>query len=103
MAKIKILGGGIAGLTAAINLKKGGVDVEVHENKSFCGKHTNDFQFLEYWTFSEDALDILNHINIQTNFYHKQCLKLEMLSPTFRSYTGTSSTSPLTTGPSGRL
>jgi flavin-dependent dehydrogenase len=45
MKTIKILGGGISGLTAAINLKYAGLDVEVHERKSFCGKHTHDFQF----------------------------------------------------------
>lgn len=71
MKKVTILGGGIAGLTAAINLKYAGVDVEVHERKSFCGKHTNDFQFLENWTFKNDALSILTSLNIQTDFYLK--------------------------------
>ena len=67
MKTITILGGGIAGLTAAINLKGAGIDVEVHERKKFCGKHTHDFQFLENWTFQKDALAILKDLNIQTD------------------------------------
>ena len=35
MNRIKILGGGIAGLTAAISLKRAGIAVEVHEKKRF--------------------------------------------------------------------
>jgi flavin-dependent dehydrogenase len=89
---IKILGGGIAGLTAAINLRRAGIDVEVHERKQFCGKHTNDFQFLENWTFEEDVLDILKSINIRINFYTKSWYSQEILSPSLKSYFGKSST-----------
>jgi flavin-dependent dehydrogenase len=81
MKTIKILGGGISGLTAAINLKYAGLDVEVHERKSFCGKRTRDFQFLENWTFEENALDLLQNLNIQTNFYFKPWYSLELISP----------------------
>ena len=91
---IKILGGGIAGLTAAINLKKAGIDVEVHERKPFCGKRTRDFQFIENWTFDEDALEMLNKMEIQTDFYVKPWFSQEIVSPTGRSYVGTS-TKPL--------
>jgi flavin-dependent dehydrogenase len=71
MKSIRILGGGIAGLTAAINLKKVGVEVEVHERKDYCGKHTRDFQFLENWTFDEDALNILRSMHIKADNYIK--------------------------------
>jgi flavin-dependent dehydrogenase len=81
MKSIKILGGGISGLTAAINLKRAGVDVEVHERKKFCGKHTHDFQFLENWTFDKDALAILQDLNINTDFYIKPWHSLEFISP----------------------
>jgi flavin-dependent dehydrogenase len=86
METVKILGGGIAGLTAAINLRRAGVDVEVHERKSFCGKHTNDFQFLENWTFEKDALDILQELNIQINFYIKPWYSLDILSPSLKKW-----------------
>ncbi len=92
METIKILGGGIAGLTAAINLRRAGVDVEVHERKQFCGKHTNDFQFLENWTFNDDVLDILKSINIPINFYTKTWYSQEIISPSLKSYLGKSST-----------
>lgn len=90
MKNIKIIGGGVAGLTAAINMKKAGVDVEVHERKSYCGKHTGDFQFLENWTFKDDALDILRRMNIQTDFYVKPCHSQEAMSPSGKMYFGTS-------------
>lgn len=94
MNTIKILGGGISGLTAAINLKKAGFNAEVHERKKYCGKHTNDFQFLENWTFDEDVIDFLRKINIKTDFYFKPIYSLETLGPSLKKYTG-KSTKPL--------
>ncbi|UCD82282.1 MAG: NAD(P)-binding protein [Desulfobacterales bacterium] len=91
MKTIRILGGGISGLTAAINLSKAGIDVEVHERKNFCGKHTEDFQFVENWTFDEDVLDNLRAMNIQIDFYCKPWFSQEFLSPTLKSYVGISS------------
>jgi flavin-dependent dehydrogenase len=91
---IKILGGGISGLTAAINLKKAGFDVEVHESKEYCGKQTKDFQFLENWTSNEDVLDALRAMHIETDFFLKPWYSQEILSPTLKKYTGTS-TQPL--------
>lgn len=84
MTTVRILGGGLSGLTAAINLRRAGVEVEVHERKRFCGKHTNDFQFLENWTFEDDALAILQNLNIQTNFYIKPFHSLELISPSLK-------------------
>ena len=81
MQTIKILGAGISGLTAAINLKRSGVDVEVHERKRYCGKHTHDFQYLENWTFDKDALQILQDLNINNSFYIKPWYSLEFISP----------------------
>ena len=71
MNPIEILGGGIAGLTVAIHLKITGRDVEVHERKTFCGKTSNDLQFLENWTFDADAIEFLKRIKINLNFYIK--------------------------------
>ena len=90
MRRIKILGGGIAGLTAAIYLKQADLDVEVHERKHYCGKHSKDFQFLENWTFDEDALDILRNMHIQTDFFIKPWYTQEVFSPSGKKYVGTS-------------
>ena len=90
MRHIRILGGGIAGLTAAISLKKAGIAVEVHERKGYCGKHSNDFQFLENWTYDEDALSILQSMHIQTDFYIKPRYSQEAISPSGNKYVGTS-------------
>ena len=87
---MRILGGGISGLIAAIQLKKSGLDVEVHEKKGFCGKKTNDFQFLENWTFEDDPLAFLRRIGIETDFYIKPKFSQEFLSPTLRKYEGRS-------------
>ena len=87
---VKILGGGISGLTAAINLHKSGFNVEVHERKDHCGKDTNDFQFLENWIFDEGVIDFLHNINIETDFYLKSWYILEVLSPSLREYIGRS-------------
>ncbi len=90
MKPIKILGGGIAGLTAAINLRRAGIGVEVHERKGACGKNTNNFQFLENWIFNEDSLDALKRMHIQTNFHNKPWYSQEAISPSGRRYVGTS-------------
>ncbi len=87
---IRILGGGISGLTAAINLHKAGFNVEVHERKDHCGKDTNDFQFLENWIFQEDVVDFLHSVEIETDFYLKPWFSLEVLSPSLREYVGRS-------------
>ena len=90
MKPIKIIGAGIAGLTAAINLKSAGIDVEVHERKETCGKRTNDFQFLENWTFEEDTLDIVRGMHIRTDFYIKPHYTQGAISPSGNKYIGTS-------------
>jgi len=86
MKTIKILGGGIAGLTTAINLKRAGIDTEVYEIKNYCGKHTKDFQFLENWTSEIDVIEYLSIINITTDFYKKPCHFLSIYSPSLKKY-----------------
>ncbi len=87
---IKILGGGISGLTAAINLKKAGFDVEVHERKDYCGKSSRDFQFLENWTSNEDVLGTLRAMHIEIDFYVKPWYSQEIISPKLKRYLGNS-------------
>lgn len=90
MKLIKILGGGISGLTSAINLKIHGFDVELHEKKSYCGKRYNDLEYLENWTSSQDVLEFIQQINIKNDFYCKPIHKIEILSPSLNKYVGNS-------------
>ena len=70
--EIKILGAGIAGLTASINLAKGGFDVTVFERSSTVGsRFHNDFQGLENWSDETDALEIIKNLSLKTNFWNK--------------------------------
>jgi flavin-dependent dehydrogenase len=70
--EIKILGAGISGLTAAINLAKGGFYVTVFERASSVGsRFHNDFQGLENWSDDTDALEILKNLSIRTSFWNK--------------------------------
>ena len=72
VGKIKILGAGISGLTASINLAKGGLDVTVFEKSSSVGsRFHNDFQGLENWSDETDALQILKNLSLKTNFWNK--------------------------------
>jgi flavin-dependent dehydrogenase len=72
VGEIKILGAGISGLTAAINLAKGGFEVTVFERASSVGsRFHNDFQGLENWSDDMDALEILKELSIQTSFWNK--------------------------------
>lgn len=90
METIRILGGGIAGLTAAITLRNYGYEVEVHEKKRFCGKHTPDHQYLENWTFSPDILVYLRSIGIASGFYCKPIYSQTFIAPSGACYTGKS-------------
>lgn len=67
--EIKILGAGIAGLTAAINLAKNGYKVKVFEKNADCGmRFWGDLQGIENWSEKIDALDELKLMNIKINF-----------------------------------
>ncbi len=70
MKQIKILGAGISGLTAAINLAKAGYDVKIFEKNSDVGKsHKLDFEGLENWT--SDIMEAIKSCGIKTNFKNK--------------------------------
>lgn len=69
MKTIKILGAGVSGLTAAINLAKAGYKVEVYErNKDVGMRFGGDLQGLENWSDREDVLESLKLMNIKINF-----------------------------------
>ncbi len=66
---IIIAGAGPSGLTAAINLRRSGIDVEVYEKRSDAGKRFHgDLQGLENWSDDRKVLDCLAQMNIGVNF-----------------------------------
>ena len=71
MKNIKILGAGISGLTAAINLARAGLEVDVYEKNEDCGmRFHGDMQGLENWSSKENILKSLRRMNIKTSFDH---------------------------------
>ncbi|MEW6355820.1 MAG: NAD(P)/FAD-dependent oxidoreductase [Planctomycetota bacterium] len=66
---ITIAGGGIAGLTAAINLRKAGIPVRVFEKRPEIGARFNgDYQCIENWLTDEDCLDFLRRVGVEPTF-----------------------------------
>ena len=69
MKDIRILGAGLSGLTAAINLAKRGVRVDVYEKKEDVGtRFHGDIQGLENWSEKTDILENLREMNINIDF-----------------------------------
>ncbi len=66
---VRILGGGPAGLAAAIALARAGREVEVLERAETCGaRFGGDLQGLENWTERRDVLDELRAAGISADF-----------------------------------
>jgi flavin-dependent dehydrogenase len=84
---VLIVGGGIAGLTCAINLAARGIPVEVHEAKRYCGKAIRDFEFLENWAFPEDALETVRRCGLRPTFDHRPIHSFTAYSPSAREIT----------------
>jgi flavin-dependent dehydrogenase len=69
MKKTKILGAGLSGLTAAINLAKSGYTVDVYEkNKDVGMRFSGDIQGLENWSDKEDIIEELKKMNLDVDF-----------------------------------
>ncbi len=69
---IKILGAGISGLTAAINLAKAGYKVDVYEKAPEIGtRFHQDLQGIENWSEDIDSLKEMKNMNICLNFHCK--------------------------------
>ena len=69
MRKIKIMGAGLSGLSAAINLVKAGYNVDDFEKRSDCGKRfRGDLEGLENWSSLTDVVSELKSMNIKINF-----------------------------------
>lgn len=69
MINIRILGAGLAGLSAAINLAKEGYNVDIFERNEDVGQRFyGDLQGLENWSKKEDILYEFEKMNIDINF-----------------------------------
>jgi flavin-dependent dehydrogenase len=69
MKGLTILGAGLSGLTSAINLARGGYDVDVYEkNKDVGTRFRGDLQGLENWSARKDILEKLREMNIEVDF-----------------------------------
>lgn len=69
MKGLAILGAGLSGLTAAINLAREGYNVDVYEkNKDVGMRFRGDIQGLENWSARKDILEELREMNIEVNF-----------------------------------
>lgn len=88
---IKIGGGGIAGLSAAINLRLVGFDVVVYETNQDIGCHRhNDWEGLENWTNNEDVVDFLKRTNIKIGFLNHPCFEVVGVDAELNKYKVTS-------------
>jgi len=77
MKNIKIMGAGLSGLSAAINLAKAGYNVDVFEKQSDCGKRfLGDLEGLENWSTKEDILHKFKSMNIKVNFNYNPFKKM---------------------------
>lgn len=92
MQSVLIAGGGIAGLTCAINLAMRGIPVEVHEAKRYCGKALQDIEYLENWSLPEDALDTVRRCGLQITFDHRPIHSFKAYSPSLREATVSAAT-----------
>lgn len=69
MKQITILGAGLSGLTAGINLARKGYEVDVYERNDDVGMRFNgDMQGLENWSERKDILEELREMNIEISF-----------------------------------
>lgn len=79
MDKVKILGAGPAGLSAAINLAKAGYNVDIFEKNADVGSRFHrDFQGLENWSDRKDTLELFKSMNIDANFNYNSFLELKI-------------------------
>lgn len=70
---VRILGAGIAGLTAALNLARHGVQVEVFEKSTTVGhRFHGDFQAFENWSSTIDIYHDLDRAGIELDCFKQE-------------------------------
>jgi len=84
---IKIIGAGLSGLTAGINLAKAGYKVKIFEKNNVVGKRFhNDYQGIENWFYKQDALEHIQKLNIKVNFPYRPIRVLNIIGPQEKVY-----------------
>ena len=79
---VNIIGAGLAGLAAAIVLRKHGFPVTVYEQSPDVGHRLNgDFQGLDNWSSQIDITEMLKDIGIEINFLCVPCYKGTVYAP----------------------
>ncbi|MBI4162429.1 MAG: NAD(P)/FAD-dependent oxidoreductase [Candidatus Aenigmarchaeota archaeon] len=77
---IKILGAGVAGLTAAIKLAQAGVNVTVFEKRDFVGGIVNDEQAIRNYENNYDQLEFFDKNGIKIN-HAEPIYKIDKYAP----------------------
>ena len=79
MERVRILGAGPAGLSAAINLARSGYNVTIFEkNEDVGSRFYGDFQGLENWSDEKDVLELFKDMHIDVNFKYNPFLELKI-------------------------
>jgi len=85
--EIKIVGAGISGLTAGINLAKAGYKVKIFEKNDVVDKRFHgDFQGIENWVYRQDALEHIRNLNIDLTFPYYPVNNLKIIGPEEKIY-----------------
>lgn len=80
--EINIVGAGLSGLTAGINLAKAGYKIKIFEKNETVGKRFHgDYQGIENWVYTQDAIDCLRKLNIEPNFPYYPVNELNIIGP----------------------
>jgi len=85
--EIKIVGAGLSGLTAAINLAKAGFKVKVFEKNEIVGKrYHGDYQGIENWIYEQDALEQIKSFNLHIDFPYYPANNWNIVGPDGGTY-----------------
>jgi len=85
--EIKIIGAGLSGLTAGINLAQAGYRVKIFEKNDRVGKRFHgDYQGIENWMYDQDALEHVQGLGIRLNFSYHPIRNVKIIDPAREVY-----------------
>jgi len=94
--KIKIVGAGLSGLTAGINLLEAGHEVIIYEQREDVGlRFDNDFQVIVNWMTEIDVIEALREMNIEMNFLASPIKQGIFFGPGFKNRVSFKSSKPI--------